>query len=188
MSTLIMSSITGTRNVSPDSTVARYVPSRSTSAFSYWLTTRAARASAMRTTKRKTPRRKVRRGMPASIGSPHLESDTVHRFDGDDRSRFDGTADAGGRRREPLFALHLHAPWLVLGDTRDHDARLAQNGVDVARRGLDVDLAAHVAAAEQEVEEAEPSADDQAEVRAVQDQPQGAAEHEGRPHQHEIEA
>src|SRR5437867_3712326 len=45
MSTLIMSSITGTRNVSPESAVARYRPSRITKPFSYWATPRAERPS-----------------------------------------------------------------------------------------------------------------------------------------------
>ena len=47
MSTLIMSSITGTRKVRPESAVALYLPSRRTRPFSYCLTMRAARASEM---------------------------------------------------------------------------------------------------------------------------------------------
>ena len=56
MSTLMTLSIIGTRNISPESTVERYFPSRMTSPFSYCEMMRAERATITRAMNRKTAR------------------------------------------------------------------------------------------------------------------------------------
>src|SRR5262245_19270773 len=121
MSTLIRSSITGTRKVSPESTVERYLPRRITMPFSYWATTRAERASATR---------KMNRTMTSSNSStweiialpPDQQGHTIQSIDRHFGSRFDRHRDSGRRQSAPHFVAHPDLAGVMRVDPFGHES------------------------------------------------------------------
>src|SRR5512137_646277 len=133
MSTLIMSSMNGARNVRPESTVLLYLPRRMTSAFSYWFTMRAVRARVMSPRTAKTPRRTEKNPPPSFIASPHLEGHALDRVHHHRRSRLLRRRILVRQRRAPEFVADAHDSGRVGRDPLGHEPGLAQHHVDVRR-------------------------------------------------------
>src|SRR5258705_1302366 len=149
MSTLMTSSIMGTRKVSPESTVARYFPSRRTSPFSYCATTRAERASATRRMKEKIRSRANRKTF---ISLPHLKGDAVHAGHRDLGPFFDRVRGPRSEHRPPFLVLHADPARVVRDDPGQNQAPGAQHGVGVAVDSLHLEHRTDVTPAHQDVD------------------------------------
>src|SRR3989338_3928092 len=163
MSTLIRLSIIGTRKVSPEPTVLRYLPRRMTRPFSYCDTMRAERATMTRAMNRKIASTKNPNG-PKGISficSPHPECDAVHAFDSHLGARLEGARGARGRRGAPDLVPHPDLAGPMLGDALHHEGALADHGVGVARHGRVVQAGPEPTAPEGDVQEAQGDRHDQ---------------------------
>src|SRR5258705_8705729 len=186
MSTLIRSSITGTRKVRPESTVERYFPSRMTIPFSYWATTRAERASATR---------KMNRTMTSSSSStweiiespPHQQGHTVESVDRHLGARLDRHRGSRRGQRAPHLVPHPHLARVMRVDPLGHQSRTPEHRVDVRRRVPDLEARAHPAAPGQDVERAQPARHQQAEPRVVSPLADCTPDHERAADQDQVE-
>src|SRR3989338_4043799 len=189
MSTLMRFSIIGTRKVSPEPTVVRYLPRRMTRPFSYCDTMRAERATMMRAMNRKIASTKNPRGPKGSsfISSPHQKCDAVHVFDRHFGARLEGAGGAPGRGGAPDLVPGPDLAGPVLGDALHHEGALADHGVGIARDRRVSQVGADPAAPERDVRQAEGDRYDQPDGGVPGDQADHAAGGDGRSDEHQVE-